>query len=112
MAIQYNSNYHGTIPFSDVTRQLQLAANTSQAITVPGSATAKYQALFGYNSTSNVFVSLNVTGTVPAGGTTNTQQYTELRPYKRYVQGGDVLHLICPDVGGAYVGVSFRQLQG
>jgi hypothetical protein len=112
VAIKYNSNYHGTIPFSDVARQVALAANTSQAITIPGTATTSYQALFSYNQVANVFVSVNTTGTVPAGGTTGTEQYNEFRPWKRYVKGGDVLHLISPDAGGAYVGVSLRQLQG
>jgi hypothetical protein len=111
MAIQYNSNYDGTIPFSDVAYQVALATNTEDTITIPGNATTQYQALFSYISTSNVFVRLNATVGVPAAGTIATEQYNEFRPCKRYVKGGDVIHLITPDAS-AYVGVSLRQLQG
>jgi hypothetical protein len=74
--------------------------------------TQQYQAYFSYTSASNVFVRLNGTPAVPASGTSGTEQYNEFRPVKRYVRGGDVLHFITPDVGGAYAGVSLRQLQG
>jgi hypothetical protein len=111
MAIKYNSNYHGTIPFSDTDYQVALAANTEKTITIPGSATIQYQALFSYISTSNVFVRKNGVPAIPASGTVGTEQYNEFRPWKRYVKGGDVLHLITPDAT-AYVGVSLRQLQG
>lgn len=111
MAIQYNSNYEGTIPFSDTDYQVGLVANSQQTITVPGAATIQYQALFSYICTSNVFVRNNATPTIPPGGTIGTQQYNEFRPNKRYVKGGDVIHLITPDAT-AYVGVSLRQLQG
>lgn len=111
MAIQYNSNYDETIPFSDVDFQVGLVANTEETITIPGTATTQYQALFSYNYVSNVFVRNNATPTIPPGGTVGTEQYNEFRPMKRYVRGGDVLHLITPDAT-AYVGVSLRQLQG
>ena len=111
MAIQYNSNYDETLPFSDVCFQVALAANTDDTITVPGTATTQYQALFSYTSTSNVFVRKNAVAGVPAGGTIEEEQYNEFRPEKRYVRGGDVIHLITPDAS-AYVGVSLRQLQG
>lgn len=111
MAIAYNSNYDGTVPFSDVSFQVALAANTEKTITIPGNATTQYQAAFGYNSTSNIFVRNNATVTVPAGGTTNTEQYNAFRPSKVYVKGGDILHIITPDAT-AYVGVSLMQLQG
>ncbi len=111
MAIQYNSNYDGTIPFSDVNYPVALATNTDEPITVPGSPTTQYQALFSYTSTSNVFVRLNATAVVPAPSSATLTQYNEFRPEKRYVKGGDVIHLITPDAS-AYVGVSLRQLQG
>lgn len=111
MAIPYNSNYDETIPFSDVCFQVALAATVEQTITVPGDPTTYYQALFSYTSTSNIFVRNNGAATTPPGGTTGTQQYNDFRPLKRYVKGGDVLHLITPDATG-YVGVSLRQLQG
>lgn len=114
MAILYNSNYDETVPFSDVCVQVNLATNTSQSYTVPGTAIDKYSIRFGYTENSNVFVSSNVTGTVPTSGTSNTQQYTEFRPgsdgSQRYAKGGDVLHFITPDATGAYFGISLRQL--
>lgn len=112
MTIQYNSNYDGTMPFSDTAYQINLATSTDLTITIPGASTAQYQALFSYTSASNVFVRANAVPTVPTSGTNNTQQYGEFRPCKRYVKGGDVLHFISPDATGAYVGMSLRQLQG
>ena len=111
MAIQYNSNYEGTIPFSDVCYQVALGANTEETITVPGTVTTQYQALFSYTSTSNVFVRNDAIPAIPSGGAVGSQQYNEFRPCKRYVRGGDVIHLITPDTT-AFVGVSLRQLQG
>ena len=111
MAIPYNSNYHETLAFSDTDYQVGLGVRVEQTITVPGTATTQYQALFSYISTSNVFVRLNVTPGIPPAGTVGTEQYNEFRPCKRYVKGGDVIHLITPDAS-AYVGVSLRQLQG
>lgn len=111
MAVQYNSNYDGTIPFSDVAYQIGLGSNVEQTITVPGSATVQYQALFSFNSTANVFVRLNGVPVSPGSGAVTSQQYSEFRPCKRYVKGGDVIHLITPDAS-AYAGVSLRQLQG
>ena len=115
MAIQYNSNFDVTIPFSDVCGQVALQANVEEVFTVPGTATTKYSARLSYISTSNVFVRLNGVPTVPAAGTVGTEQYNEFRPgddgSQRYVQGGDVIHFITPDAT-AYVGVSLRQLPG
>ena len=113
MAILYNSNYDETVPFSDVCAQVALAANVEQTFTVPGTTINKYSARFGYISTSNVFVRLNGTPTVPAGGTVGVQQFNEFRPgedgSQRYLKGGDVVHLITPDAT-AYVGISLRSL--
>ncbi len=114
MAIPYNSNYDKTIPFSDVCAQFALAANTELTYTVPGPETAQYSAHFGYNSTSNVFICLNDTPVIPAGGTVEEQRFNEFRPgddgFQRYVSGGDVIHLITPDAT-AYVGLSLRSLR-
>lgn len=115
MAIQYNSNFDLTIPFSDVCAQFNLATNSEDTFTVPGTATTKYSVRFSYTSTSNVFVRLNGTPTVPASSVVGVQQYNEFRPgddgSQRYAQGGDVIHLITPDAS-AYVGISLRQLPG
>ena len=108
MAIQYNSNYDLTIPFSDVVVQFALAANDEQTYTIPGTATQQYSVRFTYTQDSNVFVCKNATPTVPDGGDMGTQQYNEFRPgcdgSQRYVKGGDVLHFITPDTT-AYVGI-------
>lgn len=113
MAIQYNSNYDLTIPFSDVSLQIALATATEQTYTIPGSATTQYSVKFSYTENSNVFIRLNGTVTTPAPGTIGTQQYGEFKPgsdgSQRYVKGGDVLHFITPDAS-AYMGASLRQL--
>lgn len=111
MTIAYNANYIETMPFSDTAIQINCGANVEQTYTVPGTAATKYQAYFEYTMTSNVFVRLNGTPAIPSTGTVGTQQYSEFKPKKRYVQGGDVLHFITPDTN-AYIGVSLRQLQG
>lgn len=111
MAIQYNSNYDKTIPFSDVSYPVQLTASTELTITIPGNSTTQYQALFSYTNDANVFVRLNGTVAIPAPNTASLVQYTDFKPMKRYVKGGDVIHLITPDAT-SYLGVSLRQLQG
>lgn len=111
MTIQYNENYLETMPFSDTCVQLNLAAATAQSWTVPGTSQQFYQAYFSYSSNSNVFVCNNGTAAAPGGGAQTTQQYSEFKPKKRYVRGGDVLSFVTPD-STAYMGVSLRQLQG
>lgn len=110
MAISYNSNYDETIPFSDVCAQVNMSANVSESYTVPGTALNKYSARFSFTANSNVFVRLNTAPTSPGAGTVGTEQYGEFRPQtQRYVQGGDVIYFISPDVT-AYAGVSLRAL--
>jgi hypothetical protein len=112
MTTLYNSNYQETVPFSDTCKQFGLAANTAQSWTIPGTPEQYYQATFGYNATSNVFVCLNSAATAPGGGANTSQPYNEMRPKKRYVRGGDTLSFITPDSTGGYIGVSLRQIQG
>jgi hypothetical protein len=115
MTTLYNSNFHETMPFSDTCAQFNLGANAEQTMTVPGAPITpgkppkQFQALFSYNSTANVFVSINETPIVPTLGTPGDQKTSEFRPEKRYVNGGDVIHIITPDTS-AYVGVSLRDL--
>jgi hypothetical protein len=110
MAIQYNSNYDETIPFSDVCAQVAMQINVGESYTVPGAATQNYSARFSFASNSNVFVRLNAAATVPAAGTTATESYNEFRPEtQRYVKGGDVIYFITPDAT-AYAGISLRAL--
>ena len=111
MTIAYNENYKGTLPFSDTAIQVNCALNVAQTYTVQGLVTAQYQAYFEYASNSNVFIAKNATPVIPASGTVGTQPYSEFKPAKRYVSGGDVLHFITPDAN-AYIGVSLRKLQG
>ncbi|CAB4151455.1 hypothetical protein UFOVP685_6 [uncultured Caudovirales phage] len=111
MTIQYNSNYDGTLPFSDSASQIHCGANVEQTVTVPGAVTAQYQALFAYIQDSNVFVRINAAPAIPLIGTVGSEQYNEFRPEKRYVKGGDVIHFITPDAS-AFIGVTLRKLQG
>lgn len=116
MTISYNSNYDGTIPFSDTDFQVALGSNVEQLVNVPIDPIAdapptQYQALFSYNKNSNVFVCKNSTPVIPTPGSVGTQQFNEFRPEKRYVKAGDVIHLITSDAS-AFVGVSLRKLQG
>ncbi len=111
MTIKYNVNYIETMPFSDTCAQLNLATGVAQSWTIPGTSDQYFQAYFNYASDSNVFVCGNGTAAAPAGGTKTTQAYSEFKPKKRYVRGGDVLSFVTPDTA-AYVGVSLRQLQG
>lgn len=111
MTIQYNANYIETMPFSDTAVQVNCGSNVEQTFTVPGTAEQQFQAYFEYNANSNVFVRKNATPTIPSSGSVGTQPYSEFKPKKRYVRGGDVLHFITPDTN-AYIGVSLRQLQG
>jgi len=111
MTIQYNSNYNETLPFSDICYQINCAAGVEETAVIHGSSTTLYQAYFEYTNTSNVFVRLNGTPSSPPAGSVTTQSYSEFKPKKRYVKGGDVIHFITPDAT-AYIGVSLRQLQG
>ena len=110
MTIAWSSNYNETMPFSDTVAQVNAGVGVEQTFAVPGTDTMYYQALFSYTENSNVFVRLNAAPVSPTLGTVTTQPYSEFRPIKRIVRGGDVIHFITPDTN-AYVGVSLRQLQ-
>src|ERR1700679_2293655 len=97
MTIAWNANYIETMPFSDTAFQVACTVNSAQTVTIPGEDTMQYQAYFEYASNSNVYVCKNAVPTIPAGGSVGTQPYNEFKPLKRYVRGGDVLHLITPD---------------
>lgn len=107
----YNANFNVTIPFSDTTAQIALAAGVEQTYTVPGNNTQKYQMIFEYNQMANVYVGYNVTATSPSAGTKNMTNNLEFRPDKRFVLGGDVIHFVTPDTS-AYIGISLRSLPG
>ena len=109
----YADNYDGTKPFSDMCHQMNLATNTEQTYTVPGAATQKYRAKFSFNSTSNVYIGLNITATTPGAGLNTSTANLEFRPDEpKYVKGGDVIHAITGDAAGAYVGISLLAITG
>jgi len=116
MTSKYTSSFDITIPFSDTNAQIGLGAGVEETLVIPGTAIDKYSARFGYTLSSHVFVRLNDTPLSPPIGTGDTQTYCELNPgfdgSQRYVQGGDELHFVTPDVAGAYVSVSLRKLPG
>ena len=109
MAIPYGSSFDQTIAFSDTDAQFALNAGAALTYTLPGTSNYKYTILFGFASSSNVFVGYNVTAVVPSAGTTTTTQGIEVMVpgSKRYANGGDVISLITPDTH-AYVGISVR----
>ena len=112
MTTLWNSNFENkTIPFSDTTVRLALATNTVQTFTVPGTNKDKFQAVFSYICTANVFIGYNFTPTVPPAGLQESTGIEEFRPDCRYVKGGDVLSFITPDAS-AYVGVSLLSIPG
>lgn len=112
MATVYSSNFDGTLPFSDTTAQINLATNTEQTYTVPGTNSQKYRATFGFSANANVYIGLNVTAASPSSGTKTTTNNLEFRPGARYVKGGDILHAVSPDTAGAYIGISLLAIPG
>ena len=109
MAIPFATSYLGTVPFSDTCVQVSLAANTAQTYTVPGTGKDKYQVLFGYNDTANIYIGNNNTAATAGAGTHTALQFVEFRPKRRYVSGGDVLSFITQDTT-AYFGFSLRSI--
>lgn len=81
-----------------------LANATEEKITVPSNHSV-WIASFSYEPGASVWVALNATAAVPAGGTFASTTST-LNPGTRTVNAGDVLHLITDDTT-ADVGVTF-----
>lgn len=113
MATSFNSNFNLSIPFSDESVQIHLDQNTDETYIVPGDKSVIYAVYFGYNLSSNVFVSLNAPFAIPAAGNVSTQRFAELNPGfsggQRYVKGGDILHFITPDAS-AFVSIALKRL--
>jgi len=111
--MQYSSNYDVTIPFSDVSVQVALGIGVPQNYVVPGNFSNRYSARFSYTNNSNVFVRLNSAPVTPGAASVTTQPYSEFKPgvdgSQRFVQGGDVIHMITPDAT-AFVGISLREI--
>lgn len=95
---KFNSNFLHALPFSDLTVQFALAANTELTYTVPGDNSIAYRCEFAFPYNANVWVGYNITATSPTAGTLTEANRVELRPgaYNgaRYVRGGDVLHFV------------------
>lgn len=107
----YADNFDHGKPFSDQCSQINLAANAEQTYTVPGTNAQKYRAIFTFASNSNVFIGLNITAASPGAGLKTSTANLEFKPVEpKFVKGADVIHLVSPDVGGAYVGISLLAL--
>lgn len=115
MAVDFNSNFDETVPWTNDCAQFALATGVALTYTVPGSANTRYSMLLTYNETSNIFVGYNVTAVTPGAGTVTTTPNIEYRPgddgTKRYVSAGDVISFITPDAS-AYVGLRLMRLPG
>lgn len=99
----YGTNGFGS-PFCDTIYSATLVGGADTTLTVPGksgvgniNATAKAQfiAVFSYKPAGEVYVALNATAAVPAGGTFAATT-SELNPPCKKCQEGDVIHFISP----------------
>ena len=93
---KFNTSYLDSLPFSDQTVQVALAANTALTYTIPGDKTNQYRCEFSWAYNANVWVGFNTTAVVPPAGavTTVSNNSLVLRPKVKYVRGGDVLSFI------------------
>lgn len=113
MTTTYNSNFDGSKPFSDTCAQMQLGVGVEETYTVPGTSDQKYRAIFSFAENSNVYVGLNVTAASPSPASVTTTGNLEFRPREpKYVKGGDIVHAVTPDSGGAYIGISLLAITG
>src|SRR5882757_3214691 len=101
------------LPFSIDKYSADLVTLTDTTLAVPGTAAMgaitsttynKFIAIFSYEPGSSVWVTVNATAAVPAGGTFASTT-SELNPSARQVQAGDVLHFYTADTS-AVVGVT------
>jgi hypothetical protein len=96
--------------FAEIVFRTVLTANAEQHFTVPmptGFSSPNYSnwaAVFSYSSSANVYVSDNVTATIP-GSSFSSANASPLNPTTRIVNGGDVLSFITSTSGGVGVTV-------
>jgi hypothetical protein len=97
---KFSTNFLETLPFSDQTVQVALAANTALPYTIPGDSSVQYRCEFSYAYDTNVWVGFNTTAVVPVAGTVTTSSNSSvvLRPKIKYVRGGDVLSFISASI--------------
>lgn len=81
-----------------------LTTGSEQTFTVPTGNFNNYVLSFSYQPGTNVWVAVNTTAAVPAGGTFAATN-SELNPSARRVQAADIIHCIT-DNATAEVGVS------
>jgi hypothetical protein len=107
----YNKNFLGTLPFSNTSINILLAASTAISWTVPGDATQIFRACFRASSTAEIWVRLNGTAQVPTSNTVTSVPNQEFIPLcdAKYIKGGDTLSFI--STGTPQVGVSLLQVQ-
>lgn len=89
---KYNMSNGDAIPFSDITIQLALAANTELTYTVPGANSISYRAEFSWNNDDSVWVGYNIAAATPSAGTISQNNRVERNPLIKFVRGGDILH--------------------
>ena len=112
------NGYNGFgLPFTDTKYSATLTQGVDTTLTVPSSGALgtgvsttvhRYLAIFSYEAGSTVWVALNATAAVPAGGTFSSTT-SELLPVARLVSSGDVIHALTSD-DTASVGVVFYVL--
>ena len=100
------NGYNGFgLQFSNQIYSATLAQNTDTTLDVPldgpqgacsSSTTNRFIAIFEYQVGSDVFVALNGTAAVPAGGSFALTT-SEQNPVARYCSAGDILHFLTPD---------------
>jgi hypothetical protein len=92
----FASSFNGTLPFSDISVQVALAAATGLTYTIPGTNAKEYRCEFSYAYNANVWIGYNTTAVVPVAGavTTVANNKLELNPKAKFVRGGDVLSFI------------------
>lgn len=107
----YNTNYLGTLPFSNTTINILLAASTAISYTVPGDPNQRYRANFSVSQDADIWVRLNGTAQVPTSNTVDQSAYQERIGcgFSRYVNGGDTLSFI--GTATSQVGVSLLLVQ-
>jgi len=110
MTTKYQKNFADTLPFSDTTANILLAASTAITYTVPGTANQVYRAHMSVSTSADVWVRLNGTAAVPTSNTVASTTYQERIDvgFQRYVKGGDTLSFISTTT--PQVGISLLQV--
>ncbi len=109
-------NSFGTL-FSDINYTVKLAASTAASVAVPSGAAMglgtaneknKWLAVFSYDGSAAVYVSISGTAAVPAGATLAASGST-LNPPGKQVQTGQTISII--SAGTPNVSISFFAIQ-